>query len=246
MRIFLVCLLLWLPAQGWGQDRRTSLFAAPALVASGVLRHALPRFRLKTGVGVDLADAPEAADVILSAGPEGAPVTQGLGATWRVQLRNDTPPARRLAGWLASEIGQRTFAAYRRDGTAPFAPPAAAPEDTAAPLPEGDLALGKRVARRNCGRCHVVSAENRMQGIGSTPSFAVLRALKDWDERFSTWYVRPPHPGFTQIAGITPPFSPASPPPIVPIEITPEEYQALMAWIARIPPADLGPPLVTR
>ncbi|MFQ5567351.1 MAG: c-type cytochrome, partial [Paracoccaceae bacterium] len=47
-------------------------------------------------------------------------------------------------------------------------PPAAAQE----------YAPGEKLTMINCGRCHKVSEKDRMGGIGSTPSFAVMRT---WD-----------------------------------------------------------------
>ena len=61
---------------------------------------------------------------------------------------------------------------------------------------------GKRIARLHCARCHVVGEFNRMGGISSTPSFYLLvRAFKDWRERFETFYARRPHPAFLSIKG---------------------------------------------
>ena len=82
-----------------------------------------------------------------------------------------------------------------------------------------------------------------MLGIGSTPSFFVLRALKDWDIRFQTFYSLNPHPSFTQIAEVTEPFPVDRPSPIVPVELTLDEFDAILAYVSALKPADLGAPL---
>ncbi len=52
-----------------------------------------------------------------------------------------------------------------------------------APLPghtAGDPDKGRALAIAHCTRCHVVGEQNPTGGIGSTPSFQVLRTMKDW------------------------------------------------------------------
>ena len=82
-----------------------------------------------------------------------------------------------------------------------------------------------------------------MNGIGSTPSFAVIKALPDWDLRFQAFYVLRPHAAFTQIEDVTPGFDPELPPPIVPVEMTLDDLNDLMAYVATITAADLGAPI---
>lgn len=82
-----------------------------------------------------------------------------------------------------------------------------------------------------------------MSGIGSAPSFAVMRSFADWDSRFSAFFALKPHPAFTQVEGVTDPFPPELPPAIAPIELTLEELEAIVAYVAALPPADLGKPL---
>ncbi len=245
-----LCLLFGpalLPARAAPEEVR--LFAAPELVAAGLMAYVLPRFRLKTQVPVALVESPEGAEVIFATGaPEGvAGLVEGPGGAYAAWARGEaSPSAKRFLKWLGSEIGLRTLTAYRQDG-APLLR-AVKPEEEAADaaLPEGDLAAGKALAYRNCGRCHVVGAENRMQGVGSTPSFAVLRALGDWQARFATYYQRRPHPSFTQIEGLTEPFAATAPPPIVPLRLSVEDFNNIIAFVARIAPADLGAPLQMR
>lgn len=102
---------------------------------------------------------------------------------------------------------------------------------------------GERLARFHCGRCHVVAAEGGIGGIGSTPSFAALRAMEDWEDRFTGFWALPPHPSFTQVEGVTPPFREDYPATIAPVELTLDEVEAITEHARTIPPADLGAPV---
>lgn len=74
---------------------------------------------------------------------------------------------------------------------------------SSSPASAGDAENGRRLAEQHCARCHVVGEVNRLGGIGSTPSFHLLvTALKDWRQRFSTFFARRPHPAFLAIEGI--------------------------------------------
>jgi len=62
---------------------------------------------------------------------------------------------------------------------------------------------GQAFAEQHCTRCHVVGDFNPTGGISSTPSFQLLvNALKDYEERFDTFYARPPHPAVIIVKGI--------------------------------------------
>ena len=66
-----------------------------------------------------------------------------------------------------------------------------------------DIKNGRATAQQHCSRCHVIGDFNPNGGISSTPSFQLLvNALKDYEERFDTFYVRPPHPAVIIIEGI--------------------------------------------
>ncbi len=230
-----------LPLAAQADDKRFSLAAPASLVESGLLDYLLPRFSLKTGVRIEVVPGKAAAEVALGT-QEGRAVFTGSGETWRLRLRGNHPGAVRFVDWLTSEIGRRTVTSYEVAGTAPFAPPEADAMEEEAPSFDGDAALGRRVAQAKCGRCHVV-ASDRGGGIGSTPSFQALRTLSDWDARFQTFYALNPHPAFTQVTGVTGGFAKHLPPAIVPVEVSPDEIEAILAYVAGIAPADLGAPL---
>ncbi len=124
----------------------------------------------------------------------------------------------------------------------PKADPVAQPQVAAA----GDVAHGERLALRHCGRCHVVNEKNRFGGIGSTPSFAALRALPQADDKFAAFWTFNPHPAFMQVEGQTKPFDAAHPPSAAPVILTQQEAEAIAAYAATIPPLDLGAPVKPR
>ncbi|MCA1297262.1 cytochrome c [Stappia indica] len=61
---------------------------------------------------------------------------------------------------------------------------------------------GEELSQQHCARCHVISPDNRMGGIASTPSFMILiKALDDWHDRFQTFHARRPHPAHVRFVG---------------------------------------------
>lgn len=121
--------------------------------------------------------------------------------------------------------------------TAALALLAALPRPVAA---EEDWGEGEKLTFLNCGRCHVIGSRNRMGGIGSTPSFMVIRTWEDWEDRMKAFWTLNPHPAFTQIEGVTDPFPPARPSPIHPIELTLDEVERILRYARSVQPADLG------
>ncbi len=234
--VLLICLILPFSAQA--QDRSFTLSAPLEIVESGLLKHLLPRFSLKHGVRITLVD--KGGDVAI--GAQGVPVFAGLGSVWHLTPSDAAGPAL-FTDWLLSDIGRRTIKGFKRDGAPLFSTDIAvavvAPEISF----DGDPVLGEEVSLHHCGRCHVINETNRMKGMGQTPSFALMRTFEDWENRFATFYVLNPHPSFSQVEDITPPFRANLPPAIVPLEITQDELEAIVAYVATITPADLGAPL---
>ena len=224
----------WATAQGAG----IGLDAAPELVDSGLMRYLLPRFSLKTSVRVTLA---EDGAIRLADAPPGTPVFARGDRVYYLS-HDGSPQAQRFADWLTSEIGRRTVESFRPEAAPAFTAIAAVAEDTAAVF-AGDAARGAELSHRLCGRCHVVSEKNRMKGLGSTPSFAALRTLPNWQERFETFFTRNPHGAFTQVAEVTQAFDPSRPSPISALEITVDDLEAIIAYAASLEPADLGAPI---
>lgn len=243
MRRCLVFLILCLmPFTALANDRLVHVYAPEAIIETGLLKFILPRFSLKTQVRVELVDSPSQADIVL--GEAGQALFFGLGQTWQMaQRRTDHLGTTRLADWLVSDVGQRTVTSFAPDGAALFGPPRETERPVVAVQANGNAELGRRVSQTKCIRCHRVDNERRMSGIGSTPSFAVLRSLSDWEARFSTFYVLNPHPSFTVVEGVTLPFAIDRPSPIVPVILTLDEVEAVLAYVALMKAADLGAPL---
>ncbi len=247
IHLILIVFALCLPQMVRADPADLTLHADPALIESGLMKFLLPRFSLKTGIKLHLG--PDAPDITLSgtAGPGARPAFKGPARLYYIMLGADPPDkASRFARWLLEDTGQRTIEQFRREGQQIyFAAADDAPQVAETPL-EGNAAIGERLSYANCGRCHVVGHENRMKGIGSTPSFALMRGFPDWQNRFQGFYTLNPHPSFSQITGVTAPFDEALPPAIIPIELTQDELDDIVAFVAGIKPADLGAPLQTQ
>lgn len=222
-------------------DRLVRLAMPPELADSGLPQYMLPRFSLKTQVRVQVV--PPGDDAEAEIGADGRPVFTGLGRTWRLRLRGQHKGAQRFADWLTSDVGRRAVTGFTVDGVQPFAPPQAEEAAVVEVSMDGDAALGAQLSQQMCARCHVVDPAERMKSIDSTPSFFALRSLADWDERFQAFYALNPHPSFTQVKEVTPPFPEDRPPPIVPVVMTLEDVEAILAFVAALTPADLGAPL---
>lgn len=244
-------LAVLLPMGAQAEEARGLHLAAPQeLVATGLLDYILPRFSLKTQVPVTVvtggleASAAAGATAEVALGAEGTAVFSDAARTWHLAvLAPEHPGAQRFAQWLGSEVGLRTVLAFAPEGAPLFQRPAEAVAQAAAAVSEGDAGLGHDLSLRLCGRCHVVSEANRMKAIGSTPSFPALRGFADWEERFSAFYVLKPHGAFTRIAEVTEPFPAERPSPIVPLDISLEQLDSILAYVAGLAPADLGQPL---
>ncbi|PRY77816.1 hypothetical protein CLV76_1072 [Marivita geojedonensis] len=222
------------------QDKTFNLAAPEALVESGLLKFILPRFSLKTQTRITLVEPGTAADA--SFGEEGIVAFEGLDTVWRFDAGEDAD-AQRFADWLRSDVGRGTVDSYEVDGAALFTSEVEVKQVVVEVTYDGDALRGEEASLAFCGRCHVVSEKNRMNSIGSTPSFAVLRTLRDWQERFQAFYVLNPHPAFTQVADVTEPFDPTRPSPIHALEITLDDLENIMAFVQGIAPADLGNPI---
>ena len=250
--LVLVLFVLLAPATTLAQTGKSfALVADPELAESGLLDFVLPRFSLKTGIQPQLVDAGGAPDAWLDrqADAGARPVIIGPGGQYFLRLAEPPGPnaafAQRFADWLTSETGRRTIAQFRApDGSQPFIAPEPEAQQAEIISFDGDAARGEQVARRACARCHAIGSRDSMNSLGSTPSFGVLRALPDWQERFVTFYLRPPHPALTQIEGMTEPFDPDRPPSTQPQEMTAAEFEDLLTFVTGVEPVDLGAPLV--
>lgn len=240
--IFGLLALLLMPQLGAAQDKTFVLAVPKALEDSGLAQHLTPRFALKHGVRITrvLAEDGTAADASL--GDSGRPVFQGLDQVWHYEAGSN-PYAAEFGDWLRSDVGKRTVEGFQPDGTALFTTAIKTETKVVELTYDGDAKAGADLSLEKCGRCHVVGDINRMKAIGSTPSFAVLRTLQDWELRFAGFYALKPHPAFTQIQDVTDPFDPSRPSPISPITLTLDDLESIIAFMAEVAPADLGAPI---
>jgi len=220
------------------------LSAPDELVASGFLKHLLPRFSLKTGVRIEIVSADADAEAGFSASPGGAPAFSGIGSDWFFSVSDaGNEHVARFEDWLTSDVGKNTIASFKPEGAQLFTAAVAKPKEAASDAISGDVVSGEKLAVVHCGRCHMVNEATRLTTIGSSPSFAVMRSFTDWRVRFEAFFALRPHPSFTQVEGVTEPFDISHPSPIAPVEITLDELDAILAFVSRIPPADLGAPI---
>lgn len=228
------------------EDGPLRLAAPPEMVESGFLRHLLPRFTLKHRIAVEPVAPDAPADMVLGTGGEGVPVfaeAREGGRRYRLRLVGGDARAERFLEWLTSPPGRAAIEGFPRGGPPLYTASVAEEVAEAAPEITGDAARGAELALVHCGRCHVIDERNRMAGIGSTPSFGALRALDDWHERFSSYYARNPHPSFTEIVGVTPPFTADRPTHVQPVTLSLEDVDDILAFVETIEPKFLGAPV---
>ncbi len=221
------------------QGKTLTLSAPQEITDSGLLKFMLPRFALKHGVRVTVVDG--GAEAVL--GTDGVPVFAKGDVGYGLSLTTDNAHGETFANWLSSEIGLRTVLSFKIDGEAVFSEPVVAEEEVVVATLTGDALRGQDASLRACGRCHVIGDINRMAGIGSTPSFAVLRAMTDWQEKFEIFYVLKPHGAFTIIPEVIEEFDETLPSPIAPVTVTLDEIEDIVAYVAGMDPADLGAPI---
>ncbi len=240
MRFVLLCLSLTLSATpSWSQEA-LGLMAPDEVSSSGLLQHILPRFSLKTGIRVIAEDS---GVMSLDQDPSGDPVFARDGTIYHLHIDEDSARQMRFRDWLLSDIGKRTIESFVPPQGTPFRAHFEVAATKKALEIDGDTTRGQELSFTHCGRCHVIGPQNRMNGLGSTPSFAVLRAMPDWSERFQAFFALNPHPAFTQIEGVTEPFAPERPSPIHPVEMSLSDLEAILAFVAALSAADLGAPL---
>ncbi len=237
----LACLLGAVAAPA--QDLR--LAAPPEMVESGFFKHLLPRFKLKHRIAVEPVAPGAEAELVLSAEGQGVRVfADGQGAEYRLRLTGGGAQAETFRKWLRSAPGRAAIEGFPRDGPPAYVTEFAAEAVEAGPEIDGDAVLGAKLALVHCGRCHVVDHRNPMGGIGSTPSFAAMRARPHWVDLFGKYWSENPHPSFTEVVGVTKPFDKTHVSHIVPVQITLEEIDAILAFVETLEPLNLGAPVL--
>ncbi|WP_299483908.1 hypothetical protein [uncultured Roseibium sp.] len=231
-------------ATGEASAKTFRLSAPDDLVMSGFLKHLLPRFSLKTGIRIEIVPETDTAEAAFSTSSAGTPVFSGLGKDWFFAASDaENEHVERFEDWLTGDVGRKTITSFKPDSGDVFAAATAKPKEVVSEAISGDIVSGEKLAVVHCGRCHMVNEATRLTTIGSSPSFAVMRGFSDWRARFEAFFALNPHPSFTQVEGVTEPFHISRPSPIAPLELTLDELDAILAFVSRIPPADLGAPI---
>ena len=227
--------------QAMAQDLR---LAAPSeMVESGFLAHILPRFKLKHRIAVTPVAPEDEADMVLAQGQGVQVFADGNGGAYGLNLIAVTPQTEKFADWMQSAPGKSAIESFPRGGPSLYSTTIAAEAEIEAPEITGDAATGSQLALVHCGRCHVVDKRNRMGGIGSTPSFAAMRARPHWFDLFNAYWTQNPHPSFTEVIGVTEPFSATNVTHVAPVRITLDEIDAIVAFVEGITPLNLGAPV---
>lgn len=244
MILMILCLVLGLFGNLAQADTGQITMAAPkVLTENGFLKHVLPRFTLKHRVRVTVVPFDTAADVSLLPDGAGLAVFDGAGRRWHLATADDRAEVQRFVDWLTSDIGLNTVEAFEGPDGLRFTRATVAEEVEEALELTGDAANGLAASNLHCKRCHVVGEADRMSGINSTPSFFVLRAFPDWDERFYTFYALNPHPSFTRITDLETQLDPMHKAAIVPVDLSLEDLDDIITYVAGLEPADLGAPI---
>ena len=92
----------------------------------------------------------------------------------------------------------------------------------------GDPAKGREIAISHCARCHVIADDNPHGSIGSTAAFRMMTTLPDYVDRFRTFYLRRPHPVFTNVPEVAPLKRQTL--SVTPFTVTLEDIQNLTAY----------------
>ena len=103
---------------------------------------------------------------------------------------------------------------------------------------DGLIEKGREIVRQHCTRCHVVPNMNPYGGIGSTPSFAALKWLSDWEHRFEVFYTLPPHPALVNILGVSEERSASLPVFVAEIELQIDDVDAILSFVRTLETPD--------
>lgn len=237
-RLIWILIFCLAAAMARGEPSRTFRIGVPAgLQETGLIDYLLPRFALKTERRGQIVTSD--ADIAIVEGRDGEVAFARGDRVWSLQRLTQNDAGGRFANWVLSEIGANTIRSF-----VPITGIAFSAVSQSAAIDEvvfdGDAVRGLAVAKTHCGRCHRVAVHGTGMGIGSTPSFMALRALPDWAARLGAFYALNPHPSFMQVEGVSPAFDPMRPPSIVPVTLTPDDVEAVQAYVAGVTPADLG------
>ena len=79
---------------------------------------------------------------------------------------------------------------------------------------------------------------NPYGGIGSTPSFAAMKWLPDWEHRFEVFYTLLPHPALVKISGLSEERVASLPAFVAEIELQIDDVEAILAFVRTLATPD--------
>ena len=233
------------------------------MVENGFLKYVLPRFSLKTQIRISRSSSTDPATVPEGGYPDPAgsawwprPSGEGAARIVRVPLpmTTETYAAVRLAASGTTRACRPPCGLAAIGGGAQYA-------DQPSPIDgRGGLSTagrrtgaggegggaGRSAGGREAGlfplRPMPCGGRTQSDGRASAPRRPLARSGRSRIGRIGCWFsIRSiPHPSFTQVEGVTPPFDPARPPHIAPVELTIDDVEAIAAFARTIPPKDLG------
>ncbi len=210
-------------------------------------KYILPRFKFKTQIKVLVSTDNKYHDAKLGILPSGLEVFSDLnGFVYRLETKTIDPEQlsrlEKFANWLTSDSGIRTIEDFSIQGIQVFKAVEFSEEKEEEEIFDGDMAAGLGLSQKHCKRCHVVD-DNAFAGIDSTPSFHAMRSFDDWQERFTAFWTVSPHLNVISISEVYQAGSKTVPTTIAPIELSLDDIDDILAYVAFIEPKDLGKPI---
>ena len=224
------------------QEKQMYMRPVSELSTAQLIDYLIPRFSLKHNIKIKTSSENQLPDVAINVNNGATPIFKNNETVWFLTIlsRDSHGYAKKFSQWLTSNIGKTAIENYQSEFGIRFSARFELAKNKKIDVSPVDISLGRKLAAQNCGRCHATDETNRMKTIGSTPSFAALRTFKDWQIRFEAFFTLNPHPSFTQIEDVTPPFDRTRPPPIKPSPLTLDDLDEIMKFVSQITPADLG------
>lgn len=217
------------------------------MIENGFAKHLLPRFALRSRIRLTPVPEQTGATMELALTPQGddALFADDKGRMFGVTALSATaaPTVQTFVDWLRSDVGQAAIAAFPLGQAPLYTPVTKAEEPDAVWRFDGDIDNGLALSRKHCQRCHVVHPSKPFAGIGSTPSFAALKSIPEWQETFTAFYLANPHRGLIEVEGLTDPETDDRPLPIAPIVVTLDQIDDILAYLNSLKPKDLGAPV---
>tara|TARA_B100000902_G_C27232781_1_gene875788 strand:+ start:397 stop:1173 length:777 start_codon:yes stop_codon:yes gene_type:complete len=210
-------------------------------------KYILPRFKFKTQISL-LANMENGGfDAKLGILSSGKAVFSDLnGFVYRLETKTSDAgkmsKLEKFISWFNSPSGVMTIEDFSIQGVQAFKAVEYVEEKEEVEIFDGDIASGLSLSQDHCKRCHVVD-ENSFAGIDSSPSFHAMRSFDNWHERFTAFWTVSPHLNVISITEVYEAGSNSVPTTIAPIELSLDQIDDILAYVASIKPKDLGKPI---